>query len=466
VTLPAQLFRQEAIEFQNRDREWGRVVLLQPVSIRALGWSLTTATAVIITFLCFAQYARKETVSGYLTPSAGTAKIFTPQQGTIKNVHIVEGEQVNAGQPLLTVETPQIATDGQDTYASMLATLNGQRARLIRQMAAEELRTVSERERLRALIRGTESEIAHLKAQIDNQTERIKLTKSFVTTASQLNAKGYMADIEYKRRQQEVLEQEQSLNLLNQNLASRENQLTEIRYTLEQLPTVMSQKVQLLRNDVAENEQRIADINSRRAYVIRAPTAGRVTTLQATVGQTADPQHLQLEILPTDSVLQAELFIPSRAIGFVQIGQPVRLLYEAFPYQKFGTYRGHIIKLSQTVLTGRDISAPLSLKEPAYKATVALERISVDTDDRTIPLQADMLLTADIIIEKRAIISWLFNPLFSATKILDLEDLNRSFLSLVTPFLNARDAVTTWLKQVGILRHDSAASNPKSPDPS
>jgi membrane fusion protein len=423
---------------------------------------LTTATAVIVIFLCFAQYARKETVSGYLTPSAGTAKIFAPQQGTIKNVHVVEGEQVKAGQPLLTVETPQIATDGQDIYASMLETFTRQRAMFIRQVAAEEARTASERERLRALIRGTESEITHLKAQINNQTERIKLTRSFVATAGQLNAKGHMADIEYKRRQQEVLEQEQNLNLLNQNLASRENQLTEIRYTLEQLPTVMSQKVQLLRNDMIENEQRIAEINSRRAYVMRAPTAGRVSTLQATVGQTADPRHLQLEIVPSDSVLQAELFIPTRAIGFVQVGQPVRLLYEAFPYQKFGTYRGRIIKLSQTVLTSSGISAPISLNEPAYKATVALERFSVDKDGRTIPLQTDMLLRADILLEKRAVISWLFNPLLGVTRTFELEDLEGLLLSLATPFLNARDTIIAWLKQVGIQRSDSAPSNTTS----
>ena len=85
-----------------------------------------------------------------------------------------------------------------------------------------------------------------------------------------------------------------------------------------------------------------AEVNGKRAYIIRAPIAGRVSSLQASVGQPADPQRLLLQIIPAQSPLQAELFIPARAIGFVEVGQPVRILYDAFPYQHFGTYRGRI----------------------------------------------------------------------------------------------------------------------------
>ena len=81
---------------------------------------------------------------------------------------------------------------------------------------------------------------------------------------------------------------------------------------------------------------------------------------------------MQLEILPADSPLQAELFIPARAIGFVEVGQDVRLLFDAFPYQRFGTYHGKIVKVSQTVLLDSDVSGPVKLQEPAYAATVAL----------------------------------------------------------------------------------------------
>ena len=155
-------------------------------------------------------------------------------------------------------------------------------------------------------------------------------------------------------------------------------------------------------------------MNGRRAYVVRAPIAGRVSSLQASVGQAADPQRLQLQIVPDGSALQAELFVPSRAIGFVEAGQSVRLLYDAFPYQHYGTYRGRIVRVSQTIVAATDVSTPVKLDGPAYRATVALERPDIDAYGKRVPLQPDMLLKADIILEKRTLVDWILNPLLSA----------------------------------------------------
>jgi membrane fusion protein len=284
VTSNRLLFRQEAIDFQRDNRQWGRVSNLQPLTTKLLTWFIATAVALMIAFLVLGQYARKETVSGYLTPTAGTAKIFAPQQGTIKQIHVSEGEQVEENQPLLTVQTNQIAANGFDVNATMLETLNSQQDYLTRQITAEEQRTTSETDRLSAVIKGLEMEVSQLQAQINTQAERLRVTEEFVTSAVGLKAKGYMADVEFKRREMAVLEQKQNLNSLNQQLAARQNELTESRYSLQQLPTVMAGKIQALRGELAAAEQRVAEINGRRAYVIRAPAPGRVSTLQATVG--------------------------------------------------------------------------------------------------------------------------------------------------------------------------------------
>jgi membrane fusion protein len=407
------LFRQEALDFQRNNREWGQVALLQPLPVKVMTWFIAVTTALIIAFLFLGQYSRKETVAGYLTPTSGTSKIFVPHVGTIREIHVSEGQQVREGQTLLTVDTDQIAANGLDVNATMLDTLRSQKDLLTGQIAAEERRTRSERERLTAIIEGLEIEISQLQAQLKIQGERIRVEEEFVESATELKKQGYMADAEYKRRQVAFLEQRQNLNSLNQQLAARQNQLTESRYSLQQLPTVMASKIQGLRSELATTEQRIAEIGGRRAYVIRAPAAGRVSMLQATVGQFADPRRLQMEIVPSESVLQAELFVPTRAIGFVQPGQEVRILYEAFPYQQFGTYSGKVLKISQTILTKSDTFGPIELKEPAYRVTAALDRPNIDAYGKKIPLQADMLLRADIILEKRSLVSWLLDPLLS-----------------------------------------------------
>ena len=413
MTQRSSLFRQEAVDFQRHNREWGRVAELQPLSIKIITWFITAATALVIISLFLGQYSRKETVVGYLTPTSGTSKIFVPQRGTIRELQVREGQQVHEGQTLLTIDTDQIAASGLDVNATMLDTLRSQKDLLIRQIAAEEEREKSERERLAAMINGFEVEISQLQAQLKIQGERIQVEEEFVASATELKKAGYMADADFKRRQQALLEQKQNLNSLNQQLAARQNQLTETRYSLQQLPTVMAGKIQVLRSELATTEQRITEISGRRAYVIRAPTEGRVSMLQATVGQFADPRQLQMEIVPTESVLQAELFVPTRAIGFVQLGQQVRILYDAFPYQQFGAYSGRVLSISQTILTRSDTSGPIELKEPAYRVTAALDRPDIDAYGKKIPLQADMLLRADIIIEKRSLISWLLDPLLS-----------------------------------------------------
>lgn len=413
MTPEYSLFRQEAIEFQQHHRQWGELALLQPLSTKIMTWFITIVVAVVLAFLFLGHYARKETVVGYLTPVAGTSKVFVPQQGTIKEIYVKEGQQIEKGQPLFAVETSQIAANGQDVNTTMLDTLESQQNLLTNQIAAEQERTKSEQERLTALIAGLETEISQLQAQIELQNEQIRVSDNLVSSVTGLRAKGYISELEFRQRELASLERKQKLNSLNQQLAARHNQLTETRYSLQQLPTVMAQKIQSLRSDLSTTEQRIAEINGRRAYIIRAGAVGRVSTLQATVGQFADPRRLQLEIVPSDSVLQAELFVPTRAIGFVRPGQKVKMKYEAFPYQKFGTYTGQIIKVSHTIVTSADASGPIALREPVYRVTASLERTDIDAYGEKIPLQADMLLSADIILEHRSLVGWLLDPLLS-----------------------------------------------------
>jgi membrane fusion protein len=408
------LFRQEAIDFLHQRRSWGEVVSLQPISSTILSWCLAGLVAFILCFLSIAQYARKETVTGYLTPTFGTAKIFVPQQGFIKALHVKEGQEVAEGDPLLTVVTSQITANGDDVNATVLTALAQQRDVVERQIAAEERRTASERDRVASTIKGIEAETAQLEDQRKIQSERLKLSEGFVSTGATLTERGALPSMELKRREQAALEQKQNVASLGQQITARRTQLADAQHTLEQLPIVAADRIRLLRNDLSWIEQRAAEVNGRRAYIIKAPTSGRVSTLQATVGQVADPKYMQLEIVPLDSTLQAELFFPTRAFGFVRPGQRVRMLYDAFPYQKFGTYRGIVAKVSRTILTGNDATGPITLKEPAYRVTVALERPDIDAYGLKMPLQSGMLLKADVVLEQRSLMRWLLDPVFSA----------------------------------------------------
>jgi membrane fusion protein len=412
-TSPTSLFRHEVVDFQEVERQFGRAILLQPISLKVITWLLASFVVLILSLLVIGQYSRKATVSGYLIPSSGTAKIFALQRGTITKVHVTEGQEVEEQQLLLTIATTQISDTGEDVNAAILSRLLSQRDELNGDIAGEAQRQASERDRLTLLIQGAKEELSQLEGQIPLQEERIKIVESLVASVAQLVAKGTVTNVEFKRRQSEALDQKQTLNSLRQQLAARRNQLTDTQYTLSQLPIVMAEKIQLLRDQLSTVEQRIAEINGRRAFVIRAPIAGRVSALQASSGKVAELNQLQLEIIPS-STLKAELLVPSRAIGFVRVGQPVNIRYEAFPYQNFGRYEGTIVEISKNILTRSDVSsAPITLEEPVYRVTAALARQDISAYGKSMPLQAGMLLKADVILDRRSLMRWVLDPLLS-----------------------------------------------------
>lgn len=409
------LFRQEAVDFQLQQRLSGGVVLLQPLPTRILAWFLVAATASFLAFAAIGQYARKETVRGYLSPTAGVARVVAPRAGTVAAVHVEEGQKVGEGQPLLTVAIDQTAMGGRNVDAEVIEALGRQRALLMEQIATQEARLPAERRRLEERIAGIGGEIAQLETQLEVQRRRARIALELATSVEGLRTKGYMAEAELKRRRDGHLEQEQSAAAVGVELAERRTDLAEATAELEQLPSVMAERTQALRGQLAEVELRLAEADGRRAYVLRAPIAGRVATLQAAVGRAVEPGHLQLSILPADSMLRAELFVPTAAIGFVRPGQTVRILYDAFPYQRFGTYGGRVASVSQTILNDADVATgPVRLDGPAYKVTVTLDRQDVTAYGERMPLQADMLLRADIILDRRSLLAWLLDPLLSA----------------------------------------------------
>ena len=409
--MTRSLFRPEALDYQKQYREFGEVGRLQPLTLKILAWFLIAAVGALLVFIFLAGYTRKETVSGYLAPAHGTAEVFVPQQGTVTSVHVAEDQLVAQGDLLLTIDTSQVTGDGLDVNAAVLKSLQLQKIVLTSQISAEERATRAEKDRLTAAISSGEAELAQITSQTGFQAEQIDIAQKMVDTAVKMHAQGYLSAPEFYKRQQELLDAKQGLSSLKQRYAARETELSQTRNSLEQLPTESTRRLQPLRSELAQIEQRLAEVGGRQSFSVRAPIAGRATNIQATVGQIADPKRLQLEILPLESPLQATLFVPTRAIGFIRAGQKVRLLYDAFPFQRFGTYSGHVVSVSKTILSETDVAAPLELKEPAYKVVAALDRPDVDANGEKIPLQAGMLLQADILLEKRELVRWLLDPL-------------------------------------------------------
>ena len=115
-------------------------------------------------------------------------------------------------------------------------------------------------------------------------------------------------------------------------------------------------------------------------------------------------------VLPKGSGLHVELLVPTRAIGFLGKGQDVVLRYEAFPYERFGQYRGAITDIGRNVWTPGERIGTLVAKEPVYRVDVSLERQMVAALGQEFPLRPGMAVNADLLLEKRTLLEWIFEP--------------------------------------------------------
>jgi membrane fusion protein len=162
------LFRQEAIEFQQHGR-YGEVVLVQPTSTKVLTWFGLASVLVTGAFLALAEYSHKQSVSGFLVPVSGTAKVFAWHDGVIQDVLVRQGDLVHKDQPLFTVSTEQIAADRSSVQQQVLAILRQQKALLSQQIDAEQARISSEKERLTHLSQSYQTEQDSVLAQLTSQ---------------------------------------------------------------------------------------------------------------------------------------------------------------------------------------------------------------------------------------------------------------------------------------------------------
>ncbi|HKX94890.1 MAG TPA: HlyD family efflux transporter periplasmic adaptor subunit, partial [Methylibium sp.] len=155
--------------------------------------------------------------------------------------------------------------------------------------------------------------------------------------------------------------------------------------------------------------------------VVHAPVDGVVSAVLAQPGQTVTPAAALASLVPAGSQLQAHLYAPSSALGFVRTDQPVLLRYQAYPYQKFGQQSGRVLQVARTPLQATELAGvPLAgvsstastvSAEPLYRITVALQRQDVAAYGQAQPLAAGMQLEADVQLDRRRLIEWLFEPL-------------------------------------------------------
>jgi len=406
----SQLFRQEAIDAQ-REKFLGEATIARPVP----SWVFTLLAAgtalLLIAVALWGQYTRRERVEGYLALDNGAARVSAPDAGRVTELLIKEGDEVKAGDVMARISFDRTIASGASTSEAVAAEMQNRRSILEKEQAQAQELGIQQLEQVRRRQRDLEHELEQIDREARLQETRIASASDQLARYKGLaGEKNFVSEALLKQKNDEVTDQQIKLQSLKRQRGQVERDLASARLEEPTISLRTRSQVEQLSRQMSELKEGLAQVEAKRETVIRAPVAGVVTNIAVNRGQSVASDAPLATVLPKGSGLHVELLVPTRAIGFIKPGQPVMLRYEAFPYERFGQYRGTVNDIGRNVWASGERVGPLSVREPVYRVDVNLERQAVSALGQEFGLRPGMLVNADLLLEKRTILEWIFEP--------------------------------------------------------
>jgi membrane fusion protein len=412
------LFRQQAIEFANT-RQYGAVILTSYISHRILTSVFFAIAIAIITFFIFFTTARKAETSGVLLPSEGLIRVRPGQVGIVIQVRVKEGQQVTAGDVLFVLSNERNIGSFRSAESTVSELLQNRRDsyrnELLQVSQQSSQRLLAAQKRAAALL----EEGIRLDSQIVLQKSRVTLVNQAFQRFKNLHSTNYISLAQLEEREGELLDQRQRLaelerlkGISERDYASAQAEFRDLQYQVQRDEAALKRNELAVQQDLAESE-------ARREIQIVASTSGTVTAIAAEVGKPVAADSMLATILPAGSELEAEIYAPSRSVGFVKPGMTVLLRYQAYPYQKFGQYEAVVHEVAGASMSPQELTLPGAVaasnqtSEPFYRIRLRLKQQSVIAYGKPVNLKPGMLLDASIVLEHRHLYEWILEPLFS-----------------------------------------------------
>jgi membrane fusion protein len=402
-----ELFRAEVLR-RVPAHTLGTINVATPVAYRIWTVVFVSIVTLIVTALMLGSYTRHQVVSGTLVPTSGTIDLTTSRSGRVTKILVPEGGTVAQGQPLLELRDESSTAESARPREQIIASLHVQ-------LDTFEQARVGARQARDAQIASIERQRTQLRMQIQQaqqtlsiEARQLSTTQALLGQITPLRDKGYVSALQ-------IQTQEVQVNAAAKDVSSTQQQIHELQASLSQLDGQSStanedyrQKVTSAEESEAQVRQQLEQAQITESSMIRAPVAGRVAALAVRSGQYAPANQALGSILPQGSRLRAEILVDSKAIPFVKPGTRVVLRYDALPYQKFGVFEGVVESVTEATL-----QPTAGATAPGYRVDVALKSQTVQLDGRPFALRPGMPFSADLLLERRTIMEWLFEPLLA-----------------------------------------------------
>lgn len=409
----SRLFRAEVFETKRAD--WlGTIRLATPLSHRLLSACALLIAATLIAFAVFGQYTRRERTSGTLVPASGLIEVPAAAAGVVTRVLVDQGASVHAGDSLVALSSDHISAALGDTATIVGDQLKLQRARIDIDLADQDKLQKAQSAALNERIGMLRAQLSQIDAQTTIQQQAARNARALLAKVQPLLDKGYISALQVQQQEAATLEAEAQLKALARQRIDAQQQVATQQEQLTQLPLTIDAQRHEFERKRAEIDESIAQNEVTRAAVLRAPQDAIVSSVMVKPGQTLAAGQIAVALVPKDSILEARLLVPSRAIGFVEPGSRVVLRYAAYPYQKFGLHGGRVKVVSRNAMTPAQVSGLFGQQanEAMYRIDVELDAQSIEAYGRQEALKPGMALDADILLDRRRLVEWIFEPLY------------------------------------------------------
>ncbi|MGB7565917.1 MAG: HlyD family efflux transporter periplasmic adaptor subunit [Prochlorococcaceae cyanobacterium] len=375
-------------------------------------WTAVGSITALVLWAVFAPLSESIAVQGKLQPGSKVKTIQAPVPGVIEAVLVKEGERVRQGQKLIRFDLrdarskltasqtvrERLINENQIIAASLgdgaaTGLTSNQRLQLSNQ--TEELS--SRREIARQELKASEARIAGLR-------NTLAIATNIAERYRNLELSGAVSEVQ-------VLETRNKVDELKTNLAQEERNADKLRAAVISSQVgpgaELRSRIEANLRQISSLDGQIRNANLQLQYsVLTAPSDGAAFDIDVSPGSVVNPTTLLLKVVPPDA-LEAKVFIPNSAIGFLRVGQSADISLDTYPSTDYGRIPARVQSIGSDALTSEEMAKTLreNNKGLYYPAVLRLQRQSLRASSKSIPLKPGMALSADIRLRERTFIS-------------------------------------------------------------
>lgn len=396
-------------------------------------WTITLFFVLAIVWAAFGEIDIVAVAQGRIIPN-GHSKVVQPLEiGTVKAIHVKEGQQVNSGDILIELDSDSTRADvnrlvseveraerevnrfrkltewairGNSANVDVQADNSGNKGLLLEQWAEFQDRLAMlarEEDRQLAEKRSAEQQVNKLKAILPLLNRRARDQK-------QLADKKLFAEQKYLETEQERLSNLHDLRTYESRVEELDASIEEVRarkkFAQSEFHRQMLEDLEEADRGLSNARQELIKAQKRlSAQTVLAPVSGSVQQLAIrNIGAVVTPAQELMVIVPSNERLEVEALLENKDIGFIDTGQVATIKVDAFPFTKYGAIRGKIVGISSDSLHDEE-------KGFVYKVRVELESSSIRVSGRDVMLSPGMSVSVESRTGSRKAIEYFLSPL-------------------------------------------------------